>query len=68
MLARPTAADALQDLLDLGILDQFAPELVAMKGVEQGSFHFADVWIHTLKAVSYTHLRPIGTAKSHGAP
>jgi poly(A) polymerase len=51
MLTRPTAADALGDLMDLGLLDQFAPELVAMRGVEQGDYHFADVWEHTLAAI-----------------
>lgn len=48
MLSRPTAADALQDLMQLGLFEIFAPEFVAMVGVEQGSFHHLDVWNHTL--------------------
>lgn len=51
MLGRPTAAGALRDLMDLGLLGQFAPELAAMRGVEQGSYHDADVWEHTLRVV-----------------
>lgn len=51
MLARNTAADALSDLMDLGLFEIFAPEFVAMVGVEQGSFHHLDVWEHTLLVV-----------------
>lgn len=51
MLDRDTAADALSDLMSLGLFHHFAPELVAMVGVEQGSFHHLDVWEHTLAAV-----------------
>jgi poly(A) polymerase len=51
MLARDTAADALSDLMDLGLFEIFAPEFVAMVGVEQGSFHHLDVWEHTLLVV-----------------
>jgi poly(A) polymerase len=39
---------ALADLMDLGLLRQFLPEFVAMKGVDQGHFHHLDVWDHTL--------------------
>jgi poly(A) polymerase len=51
VLSRPTAADALQDLMELGLLEIFAPELVAMVGVEQGNYHHLDVWNHTLLVV-----------------
>jgi poly(A) polymerase len=51
MLSKPTAADALQDLMELGLIAQFAPELVEMQGVEQGKYHHLDVWNHTLAAV-----------------
>lgn len=47
---------ALQDLLDLRLLEEFAPELAAMRGVNQGRWHDADVWDHTLRVV--TNLRP----------
>lgn len=47
---------ALQDLLDLGLLEQFVPELAAMRGVDQGRWHDADVWDHTLRVVA--NLRP----------
>lgn len=48
MLLTPTASAALEDLFRLGLLDVFAPELSAMKGVEQGSAHHLDVWGHSL--------------------
>ncbi len=48
MLLHPTASEAMQDLFDLGLLAQFTPELVEMKGVEQGQYHHLDVWDHTL--------------------
>lgn len=51
MLVRPSAAEALADLMKTGLLAQFAPELVEMRGVEQGSYHHLDVWEHTLAAV-----------------
>jgi putative nucleotidyltransferase with HDIG domain len=51
MLLHPTADDALRDLLDLGLLVKFAPELAALKGVEQGRHHTVDAWDHTLKVV-----------------
>jgi poly(A) polymerase len=51
MLTRPSGPNALQDLMDTGLLEIFAPELVAMKGVDQGSYHHLDVWEHTLLAM-----------------
>lgn len=51
MLLLPAAADALEDLRRTGLLAVFAPELDAMKGVEQGGYHHLDVWDHTLLAV-----------------
>lgn len=55
MLAHPTAANALGDLMALGLIDQFAPELRAMQGVDQGSFHHLDVWEHTLLVIDNLH-------------
>lgn len=51
LLALPTAADALADLMDLGLFEVIAPELCAMRGVEQGAYHHLDVWDHTLLVV-----------------
>ncbi len=48
MLALPDADRCMDDLLGLGLLDQFAPEFRALVGVEQGSFHHLDAWQHTL--------------------
>lgn len=45
------ADKALDEMLELGILAQFAPELVSMKGVEQGRYHDADVWTHSLRVL-----------------
>ncbi|MCE9557925.1 MAG: CCA tRNA nucleotidyltransferase, partial [Armatimonadetes bacterium] len=49
LLAKPS--QPMQDLADLGLLTQFAPELAALQGVEQGSYHHLDVWGHTLLAL-----------------
>jgi tRNA nucleotidyltransferase/poly(A) polymerase len=51
MLALPNADDCMRDLDDTGLLELFAPELSAMKGVSQGNYHFLDVWDHTLLAL-----------------
>ncbi|MCH8275037.1 MAG: HD domain-containing protein [Armatimonadetes bacterium] len=51
MLLHRSAADSLRDLMDLGLLPLFAPELEEGIGVEQGSFHSKDVWEHTLDVV-----------------
>jgi putative nucleotidyltransferase with HDIG domain len=51
MLVTSEADRCLDDLARLGLLDQFAPELVAMQGLEQGSYHHEDVWRHTLTVV-----------------
>ncbi len=48
MLGHPTAPDALQDLMQLGLFDSFMPEFVAMVGCEQGKYHHLDVWDHTM--------------------
>ncbi|MCX7801216.1 MAG: HD domain-containing protein [Fimbriimonadales bacterium] len=51
MLGLAEADRCLQDLLDLGLLGLFAPELAAMAGVAQGHQHHLDVWSHTLLAL-----------------
>lgn len=51
MLLHKTAGQALVDLLDCGLLKEFAPELVRMVNVEQGSYHSKDVWGHTLDVI-----------------
>jgi len=45
------ATPALDMLADTGLLSQFAPELVAMRGVTQNVYHIYDCWTHTLKAL-----------------
>ncbi len=52
MLDLADAARCLDDLLETGLLEQFAPELASMKGVSQGGYHHLDVWDHTMLAVS----------------
>jgi poly(A) polymerase len=51
MLLVPSAADALDDLMGLGLIPVFAPEMVPMVGCEQGKWHHLDVWNHTLLVV-----------------
>lgn len=57
MLLRPTAADAMDDLLRTGLFHVLAPELESMVGVEQGDYHHLDVWDHSLLV-----LRNVGNA------
>ncbi|MBS1717104.1 MAG: HD domain-containing protein [Armatimonadetes bacterium] len=54
MMVGPAPDKALEDLRQLGLLAQFAPEFLDMLDVEQGSFHHLDVWYHTLAAVRLT--------------
>jgi poly(A) polymerase len=55
MLCHPQGHRALQDLMDLDLLAQFAPELTEMVGLEQGGYHHKDVWEHTLLVVQATN-------------
>lgn len=48
MLVMPGAGTSMKELRDLGLLSQFAPEVLEMIGVEQGSYHHLDVWEHSL--------------------
>ncbi len=59
MLLQPSAPEALNDLMDLGLIEMFAPEFVPMKTCEQGKWHHLDVWDHSLlvlKNVGYGDL------------
>lgn len=51
MLEHATAADALADLMDLGLLELFLPEMNEGVGVHQGDYHSKTVWEHTLDVV-----------------
>ena len=57
MLLHPTAPDAFADLMDLGLLDAFAPELRPMVDCEQGHWHHLDVWDHSLLVLR--HVAPL---------
>jgi len=48
MIVGPDADRAYAELMDLGLLHEFAPEFESMVGVEQGSYHHLDVWEHSL--------------------
>ncbi len=48
ILQHPSAPKAMQDLMDLGLLELFAPEFLPMVDCEQGKYHHLDVWKHTL--------------------
>ncbi len=47
MLIHPTASEALDDLMRLGLFDIIAPEFKSMVKCEQGKYHHLDVWDHT---------------------
>lgn len=51
LLQAPYAVKGLRLLRETGLLEQFAPELEAMHGVEQNHYHLYDVWEHTLKVL-----------------
>ncbi|MBI5707553.1 MAG: HDIG domain-containing protein [Armatimonadetes bacterium] len=48
MLLLPQTSECLRALLETGLLAQFAPELCALRGLEQGVYHHLDAWDHTL--------------------
>lgn len=64
MLADRTAPEALQDLMDLRLMEIIAPEFDAMVGVEQGNFHHLDVWEHSLLVIRNTWSVLEGTSPS----
>ncbi len=51
ILGHPSAPEALADLMDLGLIEVFAPEFTPMVGCEQGKYHYLDVWKHSLEVV-----------------
>ncbi len=55
ILLHPSASSALDDLMSLGLLDQFLPEFLPLKGCEQGKWHFLDAWDHTRLVVENLH-------------
>jgi poly(A) polymerase len=54
MLCHIQAPSALQDLMDLGLMDTFGPEFREGVGLDQGAFHVRDVWEHSLDVVART--------------
>jgi len=48
MISYPSASDAMQDLMELGLFGEFAPELEEMVGLDQGDYHHLDAWDHSL--------------------
>ncbi len=58
ILLHPSASLALDDLMSLGLLGQFLPEFLALKGCEQGKWHHLDAWNHTRLVVANVHLLP----------
>jgi len=61
LLVTDRPAWGMQRLRDLGLLAQFAPELLEMVGVEQNQYHAFPVWEHALMALALVppvlHLR-----------
>jgi poly(A) polymerase len=46
-------SQGMEMLAETGLLAQFAPELLDMRGVTQNIYHIYDVWTHTMKALEY---------------
>jgi len=51
MLVSPEPKRAIELLEQTGLLGEFLPELLTMKGVEQSGHHTTDVWTHSLDAL-----------------
>ncbi|HEY6538155.1 MAG TPA: CCA tRNA nucleotidyltransferase [Candidatus Dormibacteraeota bacterium] len=51
LLLAPRPGPGLRILQRTGLLSQFAPELAAMAGVDQGGYHLGDVFEHTCLAL-----------------
>jgi len=51
LILAPRPSSGLRILERTGLLAQFAPELAAMAGVEQGGYHLGDVFEHTCLAL-----------------
>ncbi|MCH7905298.1 MAG: HD domain-containing protein [Armatimonadetes bacterium] len=54
MLGLDDGHKCLADLMDLGLMHHIAPEFETGVGVEQGPYHYLDVWDHTLEVVRNT--------------
>lgn len=71
MLLDDSAADSLRDLMNLGLLQTFAPEFAEGIGIDQGSYHTKDVWNHTLdvveKASEFSKDLPLGQSEPEEA-
>lgn len=52
LLTYPQARAGIIQLDEVGLLQYILPELLAMKGVEQGGHHTTDVWTHSLDALA----------------
>lgn len=63
MSRRPSFPEAWELMAELDLLAAFAPELAAMRGVEQGDWHDLDAWGHTLRA-----LRAVPDSVDLGSP
>lgn len=48
MLMHPSAPDALNDLMQSGLFEIIAPEVLPMVDCEQGKWHHLNVWDHTM--------------------
>lgn len=51
LLVAPSPARAIRDACDLGLMTYIVPELLNARGMDQGEYHFKDVFEHTLIVV-----------------
>ncbi len=51
IMALPNCTKGIAMLFETGLLQQFAPELTAMRGMAQNDYHIYDVWDHTMAAL-----------------
>lgn len=54
ILVTDKPSESMNLLKDTGLLEQFAPELLKLVGLEQGKYHQYDVWNHTMHVLDNT--------------
>ena len=51
MLSLPKPSKSLNLLLEYGLIEYVIPEMIPLKGLEQGKYHYTDAWNHVLGVV-----------------
>lgn len=60
MLLTDKPSRAFNIMLKTGLLNQFMPELIDLKGLNQGKYHYTDAWGHTMDVLDSSNKNLIG--------